>query len=111
MKVNYKFSSTLVSKWLPKTKQGIDAGVLQMATDIHRRSAIAAPKDSRALVNSGKIERVTSGHYKVQYGGGGIRYARRRHFENKKNPQTIGYLEKAGESVTRGNVYKYFKGL
>lgn len=105
-----KFTSTLVSKWLPKTEQGLDAGMLELATDIHRRSAINAPKDTRALVNSGTVTRKSLGYYIIRYGSGRVRYARRRHYENKKNPQTLGYLEKAGDSVTRGNVYKYFKG-
>jgi hypothetical protein len=46
----------------------------------------------------------------VIFGGGGVRYARRRHFENKKNPQTLQYLYRAGDAVVRGNTDKYFRG-
>lgn len=87
----------------------LKAGLLEMATDIHRRSAALAPKDTRALVNSGRIEPVTDG-YRVIYGSSRVPYARRRHFENKKNPQTLHYLYRAGDSVTRGSKSKYFRG-
>lgn len=84
-------------------------GLLEMTTDVHKRATILAPKDSRALVNSGTIDPVTDG-FKVTYGSSRVPYARRRHFENKKNPQTLGYLAKAGDSVVRGDTSKYFRG-
>lgn len=95
--------------WATKIKSGMKIALLEMTTDIHRRSTVLAPKDSRALVNSGKIDPVTDG-YKITYGSSRVPYARRRHFENKKNPQTKGYLAKAGDSVARGDKSKYFRG-
>lgn len=104
-----KAKVTMVPGWEQKIVNDMNQGLLEMTTDIHTRSTILAPKDSRALVNSGRIDRISDG-YKIIYGSGRVPYARRRHFENKKNPQTLLYLEKAGESVARGDKSKYFRG-
>lgn len=87
----------------------IKAGLLEMATDIHRRAVAFAPIKEGALRNSGRVEAVNDG-YKVVFGSSRVPYARRRHFENKRNPQTLGYLVRAGDSVVRGNISKYFRG-
>lgn len=84
-------------------------GLLEMVTDIHRRAVALAPRDTSALANSGRIERVIGG-YAVTFGGSRVPYARRRHFENKKNPHTKRYLTRAGDSVTRGDTSKYWRG-
>lgn len=84
-------------------------GLLEMATDIHRRAKALAPVDTSALVNSGRIEQTKDG-YRVIFGSSRVPYARRRHFENKKNPQTLHYLSRAGDNVIRGNTSKYFRG-
>lgn len=101
--------STLKSKWTPTTLKSLDRVVLEMATDIDRFAKILAPKDTGNLVNSGKITRNKSASYTVSFGGNGIRYAKRRHYENKKNPQTLRYLERAGDSVSKGSIKKYIK--
>jgi hypothetical protein len=80
-----------------------------MATDIHRRAVMLAPEDSGALVNSGRVERVSTAFYRIIFGSSQVPYARIRHYENKKNPQTLGYLAKAGDGVARGNVDKYLR--
>jgi len=95
--------------WAVKTHQRLKIALLEMTTDIHRRSKVLAPKVSRNLVNSGVIEPIQDG-YRIKYGSNKVPYARRRHFENKKNPQTKGYLSKAGDSVARGDTGKYFRG-
>jgi hypothetical protein len=77
-----------VMPWANNESRTIDRAVLEMVTDIHRDASILAPKDTRALVNSGRISRVKEAHYEVTFGGGSVPYARRRHFENMKNPQT-----------------------
>lgn len=105
---------TLVAKVTMKpnwdSTQGLERGLAEMATDIHRRASILAPKDTRALVNSGKIERTGTAEYTISFGNDGrVPYARMRHFVNKKNPQTIGYLAKAADSVARSDKGKYFK--
>lgn len=104
---------TLVAKVTMKpnwdSTQGLERGLAEMATDIHRRASILAPKDTRALVNSGKIARMGAMAYKISFGSSVVRYARRRLYENKKNPQTIGYLTKAADSIARSDKSKYFK--
>lgn len=99
----------MIPGWSSKIQKELNAGLLELTTEVHRRSVVLAPVDSRALVNSGVIEPVTGG-YQVKYGSSKVPYARRRHFENKKNPQTKGYLAKAGDSVSRGDQGKYWRG-
>ena len=95
--------------WSSKKLKQFDAALLEMAVDIHRRAVMLAPRDTGALANSGEVTKVPSG-YQVKFGSGKVPYARLRHFENKKNPQTLGYLAKAGDSVSRGDKGKYFRG-
>lgn len=83
-------------------------GLLEMVTDIHSRSNILAPRETGALANSGRIDAITDG-YKIIYGSGRVPYARLRFYENKKNPGTKRYLEKAADGVIRGNTAKYWK--
>jgi hypothetical protein len=112
MTVRGKFTSRLVSSWLPSTERDLDKVALRMVTDVDRFAKVLAPKDKGDLVNSGRIERIAAGFYKAAFGGSGnitVRYAKRRHFENKKNPHTLGYLKRAGNAVAR-NKAKYING-
>lgn len=97
-----------IKQWTSETENKLDLSVLTMATDVHRSASILAPKDQRHLVNSGRIERVGKAHYKVIFGGDAVPYARRRHFENKKNPGTLHYLERPGDNISR-NFKRYIK--
>ena len=99
-----------IKDWTADTASELDAAVLEMATDIHRMSAILAPKDSRALVLSGRIKRNGPANYSVIYGGNAVHYARQRHYENQKNPRTLRYLERPGDSVSR-NVKRYLRHI
>ena len=94
--------------WQSDISGGMNEALLELTTDIDRHAKIIAPKASRALVNSSVISKVTDG-FKITFGSGRVPYARKRHYENKKNPQTIGYLAKAGDNVARGNISKYFR--
>lgn len=94
--------------WSQKIQRNLNAGLLEMAIDIERRAKILAPILTGALRNSGVVAPVPQG-YSITFGSSRVPYARRRHYENKKNPQTIGYLQKAGESVARGDKTKYFR--
>lgn len=105
-----RITSILSNKWVGQTDSQLDSAVLEMATDIHKRAVILAPVESGNLRNSGKVERVKNAQYRISFGGGIVKYAKRRHYENKKNPQTLGYLAKAGESVGRSKLDKYVKG-
>ena len=95
--------------WDKQIERGMKAALLEMATDIHRRAVVLAPIETGALRNSGKVTAEGSDAYKISFGSSKVPYARRRHFENKKNPQTLGYLAKAGDSVARGDKSKYFR--
>lgn len=99
---------TIVPNWDMKIAQEMKAGLLEMATDIRTKAVILAPRETGALANSGVVEPVLEG-YRIKFGSGSVPYARRRHYENNKNPQTKGYLAKAGDGVARGNKAKYFK--
>lgn len=93
-----------------------EVAAAMMATDIHSRSAVLAPKDTRNLVNSGKIARLGDAHYAVTYGSGKVPYARIQELggDTGRNHAThiVGqhYLEQAGDSVVRGDLSKYYKG-
>lgn len=95
--------------WAGQIERSLFTGLLELATDVDTRAKILAPKDTRALVNSSTISK-RGNDVQIKFGSSRVPYARKRHFENQKNPQTIGYLEKAGESVIRGNTAKYFRG-
>lgn len=103
------FRFTRNKTWESDISSGMEEALLEMTTDIHRKAVILAPVETAALRNSGKIAPVKDG-YSITFGSSRVPYARKRHFENKKNPQTIGYLAKAGDSVGRGDKTKYFRG-
>lgn len=110
----------------------LKAGLLEMATDIHRRASAFAPKDTGALVNSGRIESLNDG-YRVTFGSSRVPYARIQELGGTIKPKskpvlawkdadgewvyaksvTIKakkYLSRAGDSVARGSKAKYFRG-
>lgn len=105
---SFHIVSTL-PQWVRDTKGKLDDVTVEMAVDILNRAQMNAPKDSGALVRSGRVKKAEGKGYTVQFGDNSVRYAFRRHFENKKNPQTLLYLEKAGETVRKGNIKKYFR--
>ena len=78
-----------------------------MAGVILTRAMMLAPSDSGNLRSTGRVEKNPSGGRSVMFGDQNIRYARRRHYENKKNPQTLLYLKRAGDSVVKEGVKKY----
>lgn len=102
--------SILVSKYIPAEIQRIDRIGAVIATVVLTRSKIFAPKDKRNLVNSGRIQRIGAGVYRIIYGSSRVPYALRRHYENYKNPQAVEYLSNAGESVEKSDISQYFKG-
>lgn len=107
---NVRFTSR-IKHWTSKTESDLDFAVLTMATDIHRVSSILAPKgDTRNLVKSGRISRNGSANYSIIFGGGHVPYARRRHYENRKTPGSLRYLERAGDSTSR-NIKRYIKNI
>lgn len=92
--------------WNVKTLKGIQAGSLELVTDIHRRSNILAPVDTGAMINSSVIKMLSALAFQIIYGSARVPYARRQFFENKTKSR---YLEKAADSVMRGNIAKYYR--
>lgn len=60
-----------------------------------------APVDTGALRDDGRVQRDSEGAITVAFGGLSVPYARRRHYENNKNPQTKLYLERAGDQISK----------
>lgn len=79
----------------------MDEALANWAADTLDVSARLAPHLTGALINSGRINREKELEWSVGYGNSQVPYARRRHFENSKNPQTLRYLEKAGDRNAR----------
>lgn len=104
----FKVKIDMKKGWSQKIERGLKAGLLEMATDIQRVAADRAPVDSGALRNSGEVEPVRDG-YRIRFGSARVPYARIRHYENRKNPSSIGYLAKAGDSVARSDTSRYFR--
>lgn len=87
--------------------------LLEYLTTTHRDAVNIAPVQTGNLVSSGRIEPIVeigdSLKGSVVFGSEQVPYAKKRHYENKKNPQTKGYLEKAGDKNAR-NFVRYLKG-
>lgn len=95
--------------WLNSEEAVLKRTVRNMAGVMVNRGQMLAPKDTGALRSSGRV--VGKGTKVSAVFGGqdvGVPYARRRHYENFKNPQTLLYLEKAGNSVVKEGVKKYY---
>ncbi|WP_439946508.1 hypothetical protein [Streptomyces sp. BBFR109] len=90
-----------IKQWSAKKAEQIDAALLARVTAIHRDAGNLAPVLTRALVNSGRIRKNGQGSYSVIFGGGSVKYAKRRHYQNRKNPQTLLYLQRAGDANAR----------
>lgn len=109
----------------------LKAGLLEMATDIHRRASAFAPVLTSALRNSGRVESLNDG-YRVIFGSSRVPYARIQELGGTIKPKskpvlawkdadgewvyaksvTIKakkYLSRAGDSVVRGNTSKYWR--
>lgn len=104
----------MVPNWESKILAELKVGLLEMVVDVHKKSVILAPKDTRALVNSSKIKDIAGG-YKVTYGSDSVPYARIQELggeTGKGGSVTIEgkhYLSEAADTVARGNLKKYFE--
>ena len=119
--------------WATRTHKGLQAGLLDLASTIDARGKMLAPVDSRNLVTSAKINKETlRDSYTISYGSSKVPYARIQHEGGTIRPKykpvlawkdksgqwhyaksvTIKgtkWLERAAESVARGDTTKYFK--
>lgn len=99
-----------IDKWSIENDRRLNIAILQTATRIHREAQDLAPVLSGHLRSSGRIVRNNRAKlgYSVVFGNAKVRYARRRHYENRKHPSTLKYLERAGDNNVR-NLTKEIK--
>lgn len=88
----------------------LSQGLLAMAVETRNKAVINAPKRTRALANSGRVERVTDQRLRVVFGNQRVPYAYIRHEINRLHPWTIHYLSRAADDVAR-DYARYFRGL
>lgn len=93
--------------WLALEQVNLDNAVRQMANTILSDSRMLAPVLTGALRSDGNVKKEGMASYIVQYGDARVPYARRRHFENKKNPQTKYYLWNAGDRVVKQGIGRF----
>ncbi len=97
------------SNWLRGEDAVLKRTVRNMAGVMVNRGQILSPVDTGALRSSGRV--TGAGNKATAIFGGadvGVPYARRREFENRKNPQTLHYLKRAGDSVKKEGFKKYY---
>ena len=93
--------------WLALELVNLDNTVRQMANTILSDSRMLAPVLTGALRSDGNVKKEGMASYIVKYGDARVPYARRRHFENKKNPQTKYYLWNAGDRVVKQGIQRF----
>lgn len=93
--------------WLLNEARVMKRAERAMGQVMLHRSNMLAPVMTGSLADSGRVEDNPQGGISVIYGSNGVPYARRRHFENKKNPQTLHYLKRGGDSVAKENPKTY----
>lgn len=98
------------AQWLRNEEAVLKRTARNMMGVTVNRAQMLAPRDTGALVSSGRVVEQGS-KVSAVFGGAdvGVPYARRRHYENRKNPQTLLYLEKAGNSVVKEGINKYYR--
>lgn len=89
-----------LKEWRAREQVRLRVALLDLGAAIHRDAQNLAPFEKGNLRASGRIKQ--SGlKAEVSFGGGSVRYARRRHYENRKNPHTLHYLQRAGDANSR----------
>ena len=88
------------------TEKELNNALARMGESVKNRAELFAPVLTGALRDNGDVK---LGNLNVVIGFGGLEvpYARRRHYENNKHPQTKRYLERAGDSVGREGITRY----
>lgn len=98
------------AKWFREESEVLRRVQRNMAGVTVNRATMLAPEDTGALKSSGRVVTDSKDQVAAVFGGKtvGVPYALRRHYENKKNPQTLEYLSKAGDSVVKEGIKKYY---
>lgn len=107
---SFKFNTAKISQ----LKTNVNAALTVMTKDIESQAHRNAPHDSGDLKRTLRTGKEDNNVHFVAAGGtfSGIMvpYAKRREYENNKNPQTKHYMKNAFEAVTK-DYLKYFKGI
>lgn len=108
VKVKFKDNS---GKFIESETQKLSSATEKMCQSVRQLAQILAPVDTGDLRASGRVEREGEVGHSVVFGGQNVKvpYAKRRHYENRKNPQTLRYLERAGEAVVKKGIKSYLK--
>lgn len=85
----------------------MDLALGKWAVDTHNTAQRLAPHETGALRGSGRVERHSGLKWSVSFGNNQVPYARRRHFENFLNPQTLRYLQRPGDANSKNFVQRY----
>ena len=104
--VKFSVSERTTEKQANLMRLNVRNALHAMANATLARAQMLAPHLTGALKADGRIEETANG-FNVVFGSEAVPYARRRHYENKLHPDTLLYLERAGESVKQEGVKKY----
>lgn len=91
----------------------LEGAIVKMADSIKGLAILKAPELTGNLKRSGRIEQTAKNEIAVVFGNGkpakagGVPYARRRHYENNKNPQTKYYLQDAGDETIKKGIESF----
>lgn len=105
----FKWNNAKISTLSRKTQQGL----VMMAYEVANQAKQNAPYDEGTLRNSIRVVPNTNGVEVIaggSYGGKKIAYAKRREYENNKNPHTKFYMKNALETVLESNWKENFFG-
>ena len=100
--------SSKADAWARMTKANLDNALRSAGDTVLQRAQLLAPVATGALKRDGRVEK-SSGEVKVKFGDATVPYARKRHYENNKNPQTLLYLERAGDQVAKEGIKRYLR--
>lgn len=93
-------------KVLQEEEAQINEALSKMGSSILNLAQMYAPVLTGALRDDGRVIKEPNS-VTVRFGGFAVPYARRRHYENNKHPDTKLYLERAGNQVARQGVQYY----
>lgn len=82
-----------------RNMKAMRAGLAAMSRDILNMAKRNAPVQTGALRNSGHTETNGDTQVVIKFGGGKVRYALRREYENRLHPGTRFYLKRAGHAA------------
>jgi hypothetical protein len=94
------------AKVLQEEQAHIDDALTRMGDSILNLAQMYAPVLTGALRADGRVVKEPNS-VTVRFGGFSVPYARRRHYENNKHPDTKYYLERAGNQVAKQGVQYY----